>query len=247
MSLSHWRSHNLPSLPTPRIAADASPFFHRYLKAAEVGQPPTSSKYELAVRFRTLKSGATIRNRMRLPHPVKTEIRTCVICPPEGPDASLALANGAVLVGEENVFELVREGKIDFDRCICHVDSLAKLQKSGVARILGPRGLMPSAKSGTVTKDVRASLRAMLGASEYRERNGVVRMAIGQLGFTPEEVQRNIKAFMEGLKRDIVGIQDRTPKEIHEVVLSSTHGPGMSLTGDMRGLDSVQLADLKVM
>lgn len=218
----------------------------RYLKAAEVGRGPTSSKYEIAVRFRTLKSGAVLRNRMRLPHPVKTEVRTCVICPADGPDARIALANGAVLVGEENVFELVREGKLDFDRCICHTDSMAKLQKSGIARILGPRGLMPSPKTGTVTKDIRGSLREMMGASDYRERGGVVRMAIGQLGFTPEEVQRNIKAFMEGLKRDIIGIQDQTPKEVHEVVLSSTNGPGMSLTGDLRNADSLPLAELKV-
>jgi large subunit ribosomal protein L1 len=149
-------------------------------------------------------------------------------------------------VGEDEVFEKVKNGQIDFDRCICHADSLQKLAKAGVARILGPRGLMPSAKLGTVVKDVAATVRDMVGGTEYRERAGVVRLSIGQLGFKPEEVQRNIRAFVEQLKKDIAGIADKTPKDIHEVVLSSTHGPGMSLNGEFRGQNSLPSTELAV-
>ena len=171
---------------------------------------------------------------MRLPHPVKTDLRICVIAPEDSNAGKAAKAAGASLVGEEHVFDMIREGRIEFDRCLCHVDSLPKLAKSGVARILGPRGLMPSAKTNSVVKDVSTSVKDMVGASEYRERMGVVRMSIGQLGFTPEEVQRNIKAFIVALKKDIAGLADRTAKDIHEVVLSSTNGPGMSLNGELR-------------
>ncbi|EME42878.1 hypothetical protein DOTSEDRAFT_53857 [Dothistroma septosporum NZE10] len=218
----------------------------RYLRAAEVGRPPTSSKYELHVRLKTPKNGAVVRNRLRLPHPVKTDLRICVIAPPDSKEGKAAKEAGASLVGEEDVFEQIKAGTIDFDRCICHTDSLPKLSKAGVARILGPRGLMPSAKTGTVVKNVGDSVRDMVGGSEYRERAGVVRMAVGQLGFTPEEMQRNIRAFVEGVRRDIVSLQDRISKDIHEVVLSSTHGPGLSLSGDYRGVGSVSAKELEV-
>ena len=216
----------------------------RYLRAAEVGRPPTSSKYELHLRLKTPKNGAVVRNRLRLPHPVKTDMRICVICPPDSAAAKTAIANGASVVGEETVFDSIKEGRIEFERCICHQDSLAKLSKAGVARILGPRGLMPSAKTGTVVKDVGTSVRDMVGGSEYRERLGVVRIAIGQLGFSPEEVQRNVRAFVEGVRKDIAGLSDRISKDIHEVVLSSTNGPGLSLNGDFRGPASPPTNDL---
>jgi large subunit ribosomal protein L1 len=170
------------------------------------------------VKLRTLKNGPTIRNRLRLPHPVKTDVRICVICPADSKVAEAAKKAGASLVGEEEIFDAVKEGRIEFDRCLCHADSLQKLNKAALGRILGPRGLMPSTKMGTVTKDVATAVKNMIGGSEYRERLGVVRMAIGQLGFTPEEMQRNIRAFMEQLKKDIGLLSDRISKEIHEVV-----------------------------
>lgn len=184
---------------------------------------------------------------MRLPHPVKTDLRICVIADPESSAGKAAKAAGASLVGEEHVFDMVKDGRIEFERCICHSDSLQKLSKSGIARILGPRGLMPSAKTNTVVKDVSSTVKDLVGASEYRERLGVVRMAVGQLGFTPEEMQRNIRAFIEALKRDIAGLSDRISKDIHEVVLSSTNGPGLSLNGEFRGPNSVPTKDLSTM
>ena len=190
----------------------------RYIRAFEVGRAPTSSKYEMHIKLRTLKNGPAVRNRLRLPHPVKTDLRICVICPPSSKAAEAAKKAGAAVVGEDEVFAAVKEGKIDFDRCICHVDSLQKLNKAGLGRILGPRGLMPSAKSGTVVKDVALTVKDMVGGSEYRERLGVIRMAVGQLGFTPTEMQSNIRVVMENVKKDIAQLSDRISKEIHEVV-----------------------------
>ena len=219
----------------------------RYLRAAEVGRNPATTKYELHVRFKTPKNGAVVRNRIRMPHPVKTDLRICVIAPEDSAAGKAAKAAGASLVGEDHVFDMIKDGRIEFDRCLCHVDSLPKLSKSGVARILGPRGLMPSAKTNSVVKDVSNSVKDMVGASEYRERMGVVRMSIGQLGFTPEEMQRNIKAFIDALKKDMAALSDRISKEIHEVVLSSTNGPGMSLTGELRSAGSIPTKDLSTM
>jgi len=210
----------------------------RYIRAFEVGRPPTSSKYELHLKLKSLKNGPVIRNRMRLPHPVKTDIRICVICPPYSKYAEAAKAAGAFLVGEEEIFEAVKDGRIEFDRCICQNDSLAKLNKAGLGRILGPRGLMPSAKTGTVVRDPASVVKELVGGSEYRERLGVVRLAIGQLGFTPEEMQRNIKAFMDAVKKDMAQLSDKISKEVAEVVLSSTNGPGFSLNGTFRSASS---------
>ncbi|CAI6293908.1 unnamed protein product [Periconia digitata] len=211
-----------------------------YIRAFEVGQNTSSVKYEMHVRFRTLKNGPVVRNRLRLPHAVKTDMKICVIAPPNSKAANEARAAGAILVGEETVFEQIREGKIDFDRCICHTESLQKLNKSGIARILGPRGLMPSSKMGTVVANIGSTVQDMVGASEYRERMAVVRMAVGQLGFTPQQMQANIKAFMDSIKKDVAQLNDRINKEIHEVVLSSTHAPGFTLNGEFKGANSIE-------
>ena len=211
---------------------------HSYIKAFEVGRPPSQPKYDLAIRLKTAKNGPAVRNRIRLPHAVDTSTRICVICPPDSAAAKQALTSGASLVGEESVFEAVKEGKIEFDRCICHVDSAQKLNAAGLGRILGPRGLMPSAKLGTITKDISGSVKGMVGGTEYREKLGVIRCAVGQLGFTPEEMQRNIREFMGAIKKDIADLSDRISKEVHEVVsphriqilpLRSSHNAGPKL------------------
>ena len=191
-------------------------------------------KYEVHLKLKSLKNGPVVRNRMRLPHPVKTDLRICVIAPPDSKYAEDARAAGATLVGEDDIFEAVKDGRIEFDRCLCQVDSLPKLSKTGIGRILGPKGLMPSAKLGTVVKDPAAVVKQLVGGAEYRERLGVVRMAIGQLGFTPEEMQKNIKAFIEHIKKDFAQLSDKINKDIAEVTLSSTNSPGFILNGEFK-------------
>ena len=211
---------------------------HRYIRAFEVGRKPTSVKYELHVKLKSQKNGPVIRNRLRLPHPVKTDIRICVICPPDSKYAESARKAGATLVGEDDIFEAVKDGRIEFDRCICQTDSLAKMNKAGLGRVLGPRGLMPSTKMGTVVLDPSLVIKDLIGGAEYRERMGVIRMGIGQLGFTPEEMQRNIKHFIEAVKKDMAQLSDKISKDLAEVVLSSTNAPGFSLNGNFRDANS---------
>ena len=203
-----------------------------------MGQKPTTVKYEMAVKLKSVKNGPVIRNRLRLPHPVKTDVRICVICPPDSKYAESARAAGATLVGEDDIFEAVKDGRIEFDRCLCQTDSFAKMTKAGLGRILGPRGLMPSTKLGTVVKDPSLVIKDLVGGAEYRERLGVIRMAIAQLGFTPEEIALNIKTFLEAVKKDMAQLNDRINKELAEVVLSSTNAPGFTLNGEFRDLKS---------
>lgn len=80
---------------------------------------------------------------------------------------------------------------------------------------------MPSAKLGTVTKDVEGTVKGLVGGTEYKEKLGVIRCAVGQLGFTPEKMQTNIKALIAEVKKDMAVLSDRIGKEIHEVVSTS--------------------------
>jgi large subunit ribosomal protein L1 len=190
----------------------------RYLRAFEVGREPTSSKYEIHIRLKTKRDGPVIRNMLRFPHSVQTESRICVVCPPGTRHEKEARAAGAVLVGEQDVFDAVKAGKIEFDRLICHPDSLDALNKAGLGRILGPRGLMPSIKTGTVVEDVAARVEMLRGGTVYRERDAVIRLPIGQLAFSPEQLRDNLRATIEQVKKDAASLNDRIVKEIYEVV-----------------------------
>jgi large subunit ribosomal protein L1 len=205
---------------------------NRIIRAFEAGYPPTSPKYDLALKFRTPKDGLVLKSRLTLPNPVRTDLRVAVITPSDGPIAKIAREAGAALVGTTEIFEQIKAGTINFERCICHDASFAELQKAGVARILGPRRLMPSPKEKTVVADVGKAVRELTSSAEYREKMGVVRLPVGQLGFTPEQMSRNIGAVLGRVKKDISEISDKVGKDIHEIVLSSTHGPGLTLNGD---------------
>lgn len=191
---------------------------YRYIRAIEVGREPAVSKYEVHIRLKTKRDGPVIRNMLRFPHSVQTESRICVICPPGTKHEKDARAAGAVLVGEQEVFDAVKEGRIEFDRCLAHPDSVAALNKAGLGRVLGPRGLMPSAKTGTVVEDVASRVEMLRGGTIYRERDAVIRLPIGQLGFSPEELRDNLRATIEQVKKDAATLNDRIVKEIYEVV-----------------------------
>ncbi|KAK2882560.1 hypothetical protein FQN49_000245 [Arthroderma sp. PD_2] len=210
----------------------------RYLRAFEAGRNTTSVKYEVHVKLRTKRDGAVIRNQIRLPHAVRSDLRVCVITTPGTRAAKEAKAAGADIVGEEDVFESIKAGNTDFDVCICHANSLQNLNKAGLGRILGPKGLMPSVKMGTVVDNVATTVRNMRSGSIYRERAGVVKLAIGQLGFSPEELKSNLGAFIGAIKKDAAGLSDQISKEIAEVVLSTTNGPGFSLNGEYKSESS---------
>ncbi|OJJ48500.1 hypothetical protein ASPZODRAFT_150714 [Penicilliopsis zonata CBS 506.65] len=219
----------------------------RYIRAFEVGRDPSSTKYEVHIRLKSMRNGPVIRNMLRFPHAVQTESRICVICPPGSRSEKEALAAGAALVGEKDVFDAVKNGVIEFDRLICHPDSLEALNKASLGRILGPKGLMPSAKTGTVVEDVAMRVDMLRGGTIYRERDAVIRLPIGLLAFSPEQLRDNLRATLDQIKKDAAAINHIVNKEIYEVVLSSTHGPGLTLNGDFKSENSPSTADLSVL
>ncbi|KAK3901414.1 ribosomal protein L1-like protein [Staphylotrichum tortipilum] len=209
----------------------------RYIRAIEVGKPPADVKYEIAAKLRTQKNGPIIRGRIRFPFAVKTSTRVGVICPEDSPIAAEAQQLGAVAVGEESLFESIRAGNITFTKLICHPESADALKKANLGKILGPKGMMPSPKTRTITADLQGAMQELIGADEYKEKLGVVRLAIGQLGFTPHMLSENLKLFMSQLKHDIDNGDEYHPKALDEVVLSSTNGPGFSLNGTFSSSD----------
>ncbi|KKY15885.1 putative mitochondrial large ribosomal subunit protein [Phaeomoniella chlamydospora] len=219
----------------------------QYIRAFEVGRPPTSAKYEVHIRLKTKRDGPVIKNQIKLPHSVKTDLKICAICPPDSNAARDARLAGATLVGEEDIFDVLKSGKVDFDRVIAHPDSMQKIGKAGLPRILGPKGLMPNAKAGTVVENMRGTIGSMMGGSFYRERVGMLRLAVGQLGFNPEQLRDNIRAFIQAIKKDANSMSDQMQKDIHEVVLSSTNAPGFTLSGEFRSEDSVSTKALSTL
>ncbi|KAI0535149.1 50S ribosomal protein L1 [Xylaria digitata] len=211
----------------------------RYLRAAEVGRPPSAATYELALKIRTIKNGPVLRDRIRLPYPVKNDTRIAVICKENSGAAHEARNAGAVAFGEESLFEMIKANanKLPFNRLICHVDSEPALKKANLGRILGPKGLMPSIKTNTITKSVVSMMHDMVGAENYREKIGAIRMPIGNIQFTPKQLSENIKVMVNSVKSNIQVLEDRVKKDLIEVVLTSTNGPGFSLNGAVASTD----------
>ncbi|KAI0376708.1 50S ribosomal protein L1 [Hypomontagnella monticulosa] len=205
----------------------------RYLRAAEVGRPPSSVTYEVSLKVRTPKNSPVLRNRIRLPYPIKNDTRIAVICKEGSGAMQDARAGGAVAFGEESLFELIKSkaGNLPFNRLICHADSEAALKKAGLGRILGPKGLMPSIKTNTITKSVKSLMHEMVGAENYRERVGAIRMPIGNIQFTPKMLSENVRTLVMAVKENITDLEDKVDKKLIEVVLTSTNGPGFSLNG----------------
>lgn len=185
----------------------------------------------MSVRLKTPRNGPVIKGRLRFPHNIRTtQSRVAVICPDDSEIAVEALQAGAVIAGEKTLLENIKNGEINFEKLLCHPASEAALAKANVGRILGPKGLMPSKKLNTITHKITSAIQDTAGAEEYREKMGAIRLGVGQLGFTPRMLSQNITAFIDNLKEEIQRL-DGTKKEIKEVVLSTTNGPGFNLNG----------------
>ncbi|OAR01039.1 hypothetical protein LLEC1_04508 [Akanthomyces lecanii] len=235
-----FRRHNLDKTEFPRFSLVEA---MRLLRAYEVGQPPASIKYDLAISLKTARNGPVVKSSLRLPHPVGTDWRIAVICKEGSEVAAAAAAAGAVAVGEASLFEEIRKENINFDRLLCHESSEKALQKASLGRVLGPKGLMPSARTKTIVTDVGKAIRDTAGSADYRERMGVVRLAVGQLGHTPEQLKANISAVLAKIKLECAEISEESHKEVHDVVLSTTNGPAVSLSGKLVNEDETVTAE----
>jgi len=166
-----------------------------------------------------------VRGMTSLPHGTGKTLRVAVFA--KGAKAEEAKAAGADVVGAEDLAEQVQAGKMDFDRCIATPDMMALVGRLG--KLLGPRGLMPNPKLGTVTMDVKGAVKAAkAGQVEFRaEKAGIVHAGIGKASFPAEKLAENARAFIDAIaKAKPAGAKGTYIKKI---ALSSTMGPGVKV------------------
>lgn len=164
-----------------------------------------------------------VRGALVLPHGTGKKVRVLVFA--KGEKEKEALEAGADVAGSDELVQKVQEGMLDFDRVIATPDMMGQVGKLG--RILGPRGLMPNPKVGTVTFDVGSAVReAKAGKVEYRvDKAGVVHCRIGRVSFTPDALGQNATMLI----RELIHKKPATAKGIYvrSITLSSTMGPGV--------------------
>jgi large subunit ribosomal protein L1 len=166
-----------------------------------------------------------VRGVVSLPNGTGRTQRVAVFA--RGAKAEEAKAAGADIVGAEDLVEKVQGGNIDFDRCIATPDLMPLVGRLG--KVLGPRGLMPNPKVGTVTMDVTSAIKGAKGGSvEFRvEKAGIVHAGIGKASFATDKLVENIKAFADAVqKAKPAGAKGQY---INRVAVSSTMGPGVKV------------------
>jgi len=169
------------------------------------------------------KSDQVVRGATTLPAGTGKTVRVAVFA--QGAAAEAAKAEGADIVGFDDLAESIQAGNLDFDVVIAAPDAMRVVGKLGT--ILGPRGLMPNPKVGTVTPDVANAVKnAKSGQARYRvDKAGIIHAAIGQLGFSEEAVRQNVETLIADLKK----LKPATSKGVYvkKITLSSTMGPGL--------------------
>ncbi|MFH5924919.1 50S ribosomal protein L1 [Roseomonas xinghualingensis] len=166
-----------------------------------------------------------VRGVVGLPNGTGKTVRVGVFA--RGPKAEEAKAAGADVVGAEDLLELVQGGTIEFDRCIATPDMMGIVGRLG--KILGPRGLMPNPKLGTVTMDVKGAVTAAkAGQVEFRaEKAGIVHAGIGKASFEAEKLLENAKAFVDAIQR--ARPSGSKGAYVKKVAVSSSMGPGLKV------------------
>ena len=218
----------------------------RFRKSSE-GIDPTRA-YGLADAIKIIKSGAKakfdetieiamnlgidprhadqmVRGVVELPNGTGKTLRVAVFA--RGDKADAAKTAGADIVGAEDLAEKINAGEINFDRCIATPDMMGIVGRLG--KVLGPRGLMPNPKLGTVTPDVAVAIKAAkAGQVEFRaEKAGIVHAGIGKASFSEQAIAENVKAFVGAISRaKPTGAKGTF---IEKVSISSTMGPGVKL------------------
>jgi large subunit ribosomal protein L1 len=194
---------------------------------------PTLQTVEIAVQLGVdpRKPKENVRGVVQLPHGTGRSVRVAAFA--RGEAAEAATAAGADIVGAEDLVEAIQGGTVAFDKAVATPDMMPLVGL--VARILGPRGLMPNPKLGTVTRDVAAAVSASkAGQVEYRaEKAGIVHAAVGKVSFPTQSVKENLSALM-------LALSNAKPEGLKGVYLrhatvSSTQGRGVPVT--MASLD----------
>jgi large subunit ribosomal protein L1 len=182
---------------------------------------------ELAVNLGidTKQSDQNVRGMVVLPNGTGKNVRVAVFA--KGPKAEEARKAGADIVGDDDLAQLIQKGEMNFERCIATPDMMGVVGKLG--QVLGPKGMMPNPKLGTVTMDVTAAVKAAKGGSvEFRaQKEGIVHVGVGKASFDEQKLVQNIRTLMDALLK--AKPQTMKGNYLKKASLSSTMGPGVKL------------------
>jgi large subunit ribosomal protein L1 len=193
----------------------------------EFGTAKFNETVEVAVNLGVdaRKSDQGVRGATTLPHGTGADVRVAVFA--QGESADKAKALGAEFVGMEDLADQIKGGMMDFDVVIASPDAMRVVGTLG--QVLGPRGLMPNPKTGTVTPDIEAAVQnAKAGQMRFRsDKNGIVHGGIGKVSFEPDAIKGNLIAVLADLKK----AKPASAKGIYvrKVTLSTTMGPGVTI------------------
>ena len=202
-------------------------------KAMELVKELSTAKFdetvEVSIRLGvdTRKADQNVRGSISLPHGTGKEVRVAVFA--EGDKAREAEEAGADIVGSDDLVAAVQAGELNFDQCIATPNMMAKVGRLG--RVLGPRGMMPNPKLGTVTMDVAKMVSELkAGRVEYRaDRYGICHVPMGKVSFETTQLVENYAALIEELLR--VKPSSAKGRYVKSVYLSSTMGPSVKVDG----------------
>ena len=199
------------------------------LDAVTLAKETASDKYDatidVAMRLSVdpRKADQLVRGTVNLPHGTGKSVRAAVFA--EGENATKAKEAGADIVGTDELIEQINNGQLDFDVAIATPDQMAKVGR--VARVLGPRGLMPNPKTGTVTPDVAKAIQDSKGGKiAFRvDKASNLHAIIGKASFTPEQLAENYGALLDEVNR----LKPASAKGVYlkKVTVSATQGPGV--------------------
>ena len=194
---------------------------------AEISKTGFSESVDVAVNLGIdpRKSDQTVRGATTLPHGSGKQVRVAVFA--QDDSAEKALAAGADAVGVDDLAERIKGGELDFDVVIASPDTMRVVGQLG--RLLGPRGLMPNPKTGTVTADVETAVKnAKAGQVQFRaDRGGVVRGSVGTVAFEPRQIKENLEALIADLNR--AKPPSAKGQYVKKITLSTTMGPGVQI------------------
>ncbi|MGQ8366174.1 50S ribosomal protein L1 [Glaciecola sp. 1036] len=195
------------------------------LKEFATAKFPESIDVSVNLGIDARKSDQNVRGATVLPNGTGKDVRVAVFT--QGANAEAAKEAGADIVGMEDLAEQVKKGEMNFDVVVASPDAMRVVGQLG--QILGPRGLMPNPKTGTVTPDVATAVKnAKAGQVRYRnDKNGIIHASIGKIAFEPQQIKENLEALLEALRKAKPSSAKGT--YFKKISLSTTMGAGISV------------------